>query len=142
MKLLIRREQKTGLMGKSKYILYVRAQLTDTEANLVHKNRLENELLLFFDKDAHSSGYFRQKKDEGGFMGMAVSLLRDVSLTVAKLIEGTSFTCDNVGQLLNVENQTVEAAKMLKRYIDAAATFGGEQGIDIDAILRKEDEEG
>lgn len=74
MKLLLRRDQKTGLMGKSKYTLYVRAQLTDAEANLVRKNRLENELLLYFDKDAHSSGYFRQKKDEGGFMGLAASL--------------------------------------------------------------------
>ncbi|MEI2770822.1 MAG: hypothetical protein V9G98_08855 [Candidatus Competibacter sp.] len=141
MKLLLRRDQKTGLMGKSKYTLYVRAQLTDAEATLVRKNRLENELLLFFDKDAHSSGYFRQKKDEGGFMGMAVSLMRDVSLTVAKLIEGTSFTCDNVGQLLSVENEAVRSAMQLKRYILAAATFGGEDAIDIDEAVRKEDAE-
>ena len=141
MKLLLRRDQKTGLMGKSKYTLYVRAQLTDAEATLVRKNRLENELLLFFDKDAHSSGYFRQKKDEGGFMGMAVSLMRDVSLTVAKLIEGTSFTCDNVGQLLSVENEAVRSAMQLKRYILAAATFGGEDAIDIDEAVQKEDAE-
>lgn len=141
MKLLIRRDQKTGLMGKSKYTLYVRAQLNDTEAALVRKNRLENELLLYFDKDAHSSGYFRQKKDEGGFMGLAASLIRDVSLTVGKLIEGTSFTCDNVGQLLSVENEAVRSAMQLKRYIIAAATFGGEDAIDIDEAVRKEDAE-
>ncbi len=141
MKLLLRRDQKTGLMGKSKYTLYVRAQLTDAEANLVRKNRLENELLLYFDKDAHSSGYFRQKKDEGGFMGLAASLIRDVSLTVGKLIEGTSFTCDNVGQLLSVENEAVRSAMQLKRYIIAAATFGGEDAIDIDEAVRKEDAE-
>lgn len=141
MKLLLRRDQKTGLMGKSKYTLSVRAQLTDTEAALVRKNRLENELLLYFDKDAHSSGYFRQKKDEGGFMGLAASLIRDVSLTVGKLIEGTSFTCDNVGQLLSVENEAVRSAMQLKRYIIAAATFGGEDAIDIDEAVRKEDAE-
>lgn len=141
MKLLLRRDQKTGLMGKSKYTLYVRAQLTDAEANLVRKNRLENELLLYFDKDAHSSGYFRQKKDEGGFMGLAASLIRDVSLTVGKLIEGTSFTCDNVGQLLSVENEAVRSAMQLKRYIIAAATFGGEDAIDIDEAVQKEDAE-
>lgn len=141
MKLLLRRDQKTGLMGKSKYTLYVRAQLTDAEANLVRKNRLENELLLYFDKDAHSSGYFRQKKDEGGFMGLAASLIRDVSLTVGKLIEGTTFTCDNVGQLLGVENEAVRSAMQLKRYIIAAATFGGEDAIDIDEAVQKEDAE-
>ena len=141
MKLLLRRDQKSGVFGKAKYTLYVRAQLNDTEANLVRKNRLENELLLYFDKDAHSSGYFRQKKDEGGFMGLAASLIRDVSLTVGKLIEGTSFTCDNVGQLLSVENEAVRSAMQLKRYIIAAATFGGEDAIDIDEAVRKEDAE-
>ena len=141
MKLLILRNQKTGFTGKSKYTLYVRAQLNDAEAAIVRKNRLENELLLYFDKDAHSSGYFRQKKDEGGFMGMAVSLMRDVSLTVAKLIEGATFTCDNVGQLLSVENEATRSAMQLKRYIVAAATFGGELAIDIDEAVRKEDAE-
>ena len=141
MKLLILRNQKSGFTGKSKYTLYVRAQLNDAEASIVRKNRLENELLLYFDKDAHSSGYFRQKKDEGGFMGMAVSLMRDVSLTVAKLIEGSTFTCDNVGQLLSVENEATRSAMQLKRYIMAAATFGGELALDIDELVRKEDAE-
>ena len=142
MKLLILRNSKTGLTGKQKYTLYVRAQLTDAEAAIVRRNRLENELLLYFDRDAHKSGgYARNAKDEGGFMGLALSLMRDVSLTVAKLIEGTTFTCDNVAQLLGVENQTTEAAKVLKRYITAAATFGGELAIDIDEAIHKEDAE-
>ena len=141
MKLLILRNQKSGFTGKSKYTLYVRAQLNDAEAAIVRKNRLENELLLYFDKDAHSSGYARQKKDEGGFMGLALSLMRDTALTVAKLIEGTTFTCDNVGQLLSVENEAVRSAMQLKRYIIAAATFGGELAIDIDEAIRKEDAE-
>lgn len=141
MKLLIRRNQKSGLLGKQKYTLYVRAQLTDTEAALVHKNRLENELLLYFDKDASASGFACQMKDEGGFLGLALSILRDVPLTVAKLIEGTSFNCDNVGQLLSVEDEATRSAMQLKRYLNAAATFGGEIAIDIDEALRKEDAE-
>ena len=141
MKLLIRRDQKSGILGKQKYTLYVRAQLNDADATLVRKNRLENELLLYFDKDAHSSGYARRAKDEGGFMGLAMSLMRDVSLTVAKLIEGATFTCDNVGQLLSVEDEATRSAMQLKRYIIAAATFGGELAIDIDEAVRKEDAE-
>ncbi len=142
MKLLIQRNQKSGFTGKSKYTLYVRAQLNDAESALVRKNRLENELLLYFDRDAHKAGgYARNAKDEGGFMGMAMSLMRDVSLTVAKLIEGTTFTCDNVGQLLSVEEEATRSAMQLKRYIAAAATFGGELAIDIDEAIRKEDAE-
>lgn len=142
MKLLIQRNQKSGFTGKSKYTLYVHAQLTDAEAALVRKNRLENELLLYFDRDEHKSGgYARNAKDGGGFWGMAVRLLRDVSLTVAALIHGETFTCDNVGQLLSVEAETIIAAKNLKRYIQTAATFGGEIALDIDDIIQKEDEE-
>ena len=140
MKLLIRRDQKTGLLGKQKYTLYVRAQLSDAEAAIVRKNKLEGELLLYFDKDAHQSGYARNAKDEGGLMGAVMRLTRDVALTVGKLIEGASFTCDNVAELLGVEAEATEAAKNLKRYITAAATFGGELAIDIDEALRQEDE--
>ena len=139
MKLLIRRDQKTGFTGKQKYTLYVRAQLTEVEASIVRQNRLENELLLYFDKDEHTFGFARRAKEEGGFMGLAMRLLRDVSLTVGKLIEGATFTCDNVGQLLSVETEATTAAKNLKRYLIAAATFGGEEALDIDKAIRQED---
>ncbi|MCB0680385.1 MAG: hypothetical protein KDC32_05485 [Saprospiraceae bacterium] len=141
MKLLIQRNQKSGFTGKSKYTLYVRAQLNDAEAEIVRRNRLENELLLYFDRDEYKAGFARNAKDEGGFWGMAMRMMRDVALTIGKLIEGTTFTCDNVGQLLSVEDETLIAAKNLKRYIKAAATFGGELAIDIDEMIRKEDEE-
>lgn len=141
MKLLIQRNQKSGFTGKAKYTLYVRAQLTDAEAEIVRRNRLENELLLYFDRDEHKSGFARSAKDEGGFWGMAMRMMRDVALTVAALIQGETFTCDNVGQLLSVEAETLIAAKNLKRYIQTAATFGGELVLDIDEIIRKEDEE-
>ena len=141
MKLLIRRDQKTGMLGKQKYTLYVRAQLSDAETTVVRKNKLEGELLLYFDKDAHQSGFARNAKDKGGFMGFALSLMRDVALSVGKLIEGATFTCDNVGQLLSVEAEATNAAMQLKRYITAAATFGGELALDIDEAIRKEDAE-
>ncbi len=57
MKLLIQRNQKSGFTGKMKYTLYVRAQLNDAEAELVRRNRLENELLLYFDRDEYKAGF-------------------------------------------------------------------------------------
>lgn len=141
MKLLIQRNQKSGFTGKAKYTLYVRAQLTDAEAEIVRRNRLENELLLYFDRDEYKAGFARNAKDEGGFWGMAMRMMRDVALTVAALIQGETFTCDNVGQLLSVEAETLIAAKNLKRYIQTAATFGGELALDIDDMIQKEDEE-
>lgn len=140
MKLLIQRNQKSGFTGKAKYTLSVRAQLNDAEMEIVRRNRLENELLLYFDRDEYKSGFARNAKDEGGFWGLAMRMMRDVALTIGKLIEGTTFTCDNVGQLLSVEDEILVAAKNLKRYLQAAATFGGELAIDIDERVRQEDE--
>lgn len=65
-------------------------------------------------------------------------MTRDVALTIGKLIEETTFTWDNVGQLLSVEGETLAAAKNLKRHLKTAITFGGELAIDIDKVIRTE----
>lgn len=67
-----------------------------------------------------------------------MQMTRDVALTIGKLIEETTFTWDNVGQLLSVEGETLAAAKNLKRHLKTAITFGGELAIDIDKVIRKE----
>ncbi|BBL77474.1 hypothetical protein [Methylomagnum ishizawai] len=135
MQLLIRRNQKTGLMGGAKYTLYVRAQLSDEERNLVKKNNLAGELLVYYDRDADKANLAGSLKEAGGLAGALVRKMRDTALTVAKLIEGAEITCANVGELMGVERETREAALMLKNYLDVAATFGGEEVLDMDKLL-------
>lgn len=135
MQLLIRRNQKTGLMGGSKYTLYVRAQLTEEEKTLVKKNNLAGELLVYYDKDQDKANLAGAFKSAGGLTGALLRKMRDTALTVGKLIEGADFTCENVGELLGVEDQVKHASLMLKSYLDAAATFGGEEVIDMDKVL-------
>lgn len=137
MQLLIRRNQKTGLMGGAKYTLYVRAQLTDEEHALVKKNNLAGELLVYYDKDANKAGLVGDMKRQGGLAAALVRKMRDTAMTVAKLIEGTEFKCDNVGELLGVEGEVREASLMLKNYLDVAAKFGGEEVLDMDELLAK-----
>lgn len=140
MKLLIRRAQKAGMLGKQKYTLHVRAQITAAEQELIHKNGLANELLLYYERDT-GAGMVNGMLAKGGIIGGIGGLLktmRDVPLTVAALVNGTNFTCDNVAQLLDVENEAIQAAKNLKRYLEAAASFGGEIAIDIDDELTQE----
>jgi hypothetical protein len=135
MQLLIRRNQKTGLLGGAKYTLYVRAQLTDEEKTLVKKNNLAGELLVYYDKDADKATLAGAMKNAGGLAGALVRKMRDTALTVAKLIEGTEFKCDNVGELLGVEGEVRQATLMLKNYLDIAGTFGGEEVLDMDQLL-------
>lgn len=135
MQLLIRRNQKTGLMGGAKYSLYVRAQLSEEEKALVKKNNLAGEMLVYYDRDADKANLAGAMKDAGGLAGALMRKMRDTALTVAKLIEGAEIKCDNVGELLGIERETKEAALMLKNYLDVAATFGGEEVLDMDKIL-------
>jgi hypothetical protein len=135
MQLLIRRNQKTGLLGGAKYTLYVRAQLTEEEHQLVKKNNLAGELLVYYDKDADKATLAGAMKNAGGLTGALVRKMRDTALTVAKLIEGTEFKCDNVGELLGVEGEVRQATLMLKNYLDVSAKFGGEEVLDMDQLL-------
>lgn len=140
MKLLIRRAQKAGLLGKQKYTLYVRAQITDAEQEIIRRNGLAGELLLYYERDTQAGGINAMYAKDGliGGLGGLLKFMRDVSLTVQLLVSGTTFTCDNVAQLLDVEEQALQAAKNLKRYLDAAVSFGGEVAIDIDDALKQE----
>lgn len=122
-------------MGGAKYSLYVRAQLSDEEKALVKKNNLAGEMLVYYDRDADKANLAGAMKDAGGLAGALMRKMRDTALTVAKLIEGAEIKCDNVGELLGIERETKEAALMLKNYLDVAATFGGEEVLDMDNIL-------
>lgn len=117
MKVLIKRDQKSGMLGKAKFLLYVRAQLEPEESELVKKYRLGGELLVYHDKTGPTTG----------FMSVVWSRIKDTALTVASFEHGTQFECDNVGELLGIEEQVKEAAKNFKGYLQAAKTFGGEE---------------
>lgn len=134
MKLLLRRSQKSGMLGGTKYTLYVRAQLSEEESSLVKHNHLAGELLVYHERDT-GPGLFSAAKSKGGLTDFVVSKMRDTELTVAKLIEGAELSCENVAQLLAVEDQVKGAALTLKAYLDAAAKFGGEEVLDMDEVL-------
>lgn len=126
MKLLIRRDPKLGTLGKQKYALSIRAQLSEAETAQIHVNKLEGEKLLSFESAA----------DKSGSAGAMMRVIRDADLTVGKLIEGVTLICDSLSQLLGVETQATEAAQNLQRYLAIAATFGGETIISLEEAVR------
>jgi hypothetical protein len=125
MKVLIKRDQKSGLLGKVTFTLSVRAELTPEEREHVKRYKLGNTML-----------YERLKTiDPGsGLLGLASRVafkMINLTVSVADLDEGKQIECKDIVEMLAVEEQIREAAQTFKSVLAAAATFGGEEVIEI-----------
>ena len=126
MKLLLRRDQKSGLLGGSiTFVLSVRAELTPEESQNVKKYKLGKTML-----------YERSKlADPGsGLLGLASRLaFKAMNLTVSvdDLTGGKQIECKDVVEMLAVEEQIREASKTFKAVLEAAAHFGGEEVLEL-----------
>ncbi len=125
MKLLLRRDQKSGLIVKITFTLAVRAELTEEEKNNIKKYKLGDTML-----------YERQALiDKGsGLLGVASRLAfkaLNISVSVDDLSGGKKIDCKDIVEMLAVEDQIREAAQTFKNVLQAAASFGGETIIDI-----------
>lgn len=125
MKLLLRRDQKSGLIGKITFTLGVRAELTETEMSNIKKYKLGETMLYERDKLI----------DKGsGLLGVASRLafkMMNISVSVNDLTEGKKIDCKDIVEMLAVEDQIKEAAQTFKNVLEAAASFGGEEVIQL-----------
>lgn len=125
MKLLLRRDQRSGLLGKMIFSLDVRADLSSEERASVQKYRLG-------DTQLYSS---HEVIDRGsGLLGMASRLAWKatmITVTVNDLASGKKVEAKDIVEMLAIEDQIREAAKTFKAVLDAAAHFGGEEAIEI-----------
>lgn len=125
MKLLLRRDQKSGLIGKVTFTLTVRAELTDEEQNNIRKYKLGDTMLYERDKLV----------DRGsGLLGVASRLafkMMNLTVSVNDLSEGKKIDCKDIVEMLAVEGQLKEAAQTFKNVLEAAASFGGEEVIEL-----------
>ena len=125
MKLLLKRDQKSGLMGKISFLLSVRAELTPEEKESIKKYKLGNTML-----------YEKLKTiDPGsGLLGVASRLaLKAINLTISvnDLESGKQVECKDIVEMIAVEEQIKEAAQTFRSVLAAASTFGGEEVIEI-----------
>jgi len=125
MKLLLRRDQKSGLIGKVTFTLAVRAELTDEEKSNIKKYKLGETML-----------YERDKLIErgSGLLGLASRVafkMMNISVSVKDLSNGKKIDCKDIIEMLAVEEQIKEAAQTFKSVLEAAATFGGEEVIEL-----------
>jgi hypothetical protein len=125
MKLLLRRDQKSGLIGKITFTLAVRAELSDEEKKNIQKYKLGDTML-----------YERMTlTDKGsGLLGVASRLafkMMNITVSVNDLSDGKKVDCKDIVEMLAVEDQIREAAQTFKNVLEAAATFGGEEVIEL-----------
>lgn len=125
MKLLLRRDQKTNMIGKVIFIVSVRAELTDEEKTNIKKYKLGDTMLYERDKLA----------DRGsGLLGLASRMafkMINLSISVNDLEHGKQVECKDVVEMIAVEEQIKEAAQTFHNVLEAASTFGGEEIVEI-----------
>ena len=125
MKLLLRRDQKSGLMGKMTFLLDIRAELTNDEKTNIAKYKLGDTML-----------YERMKMTDpgSGLLGVASRLafkMMNLTLSVDDLSKGKRIECKDVVELLAVESQIREACDTFHAVLKAASTFGGEEVLEF-----------
>ena len=127
MKLLLRRNQKAGMMGMGgiTFTLEVRAELTSVERDNIGKYKLGKTQL-------YSKGEITDRGS--GLLGFASRLAfkaLNISVSVDDLTGGKRIDCKDILEMLAVEEQIKEAAQTFKQVLEAAAYFGGEEVLEI-----------
>lgn len=125
MKLLLRRNQKSSMLGKVTFMLSIRAELTDDEKSNIKKYKLGETML-----------YERIKTiDPGaGLLGLASRMaMKMINLTISvnDLEQGKEVECKDIVEMLAVEEQIKEAAQTFRAVLGAASSFGGEEILEL-----------
>lgn len=125
MKLLLRRDQRSGVLGgKPVFSLAVRSELTGPESEAIKRYKLGQTVLYASHEVTGGSGLL------GAASRLAYKAMT-ISLTVADLTDGKTIECKDVVEMLAIEDQVKEAARTFKQVLDAASHFGGEEVVEL-----------
>lgn len=126
MKLLVRRDQKKGLLGgKIIFTLDAQAELTPEEQENVKKYKM-GKTLLYQKHELADPG--------SGMLGLASRLAfkaLNTTITVDSLVNGKHLECKDIVEMCALEEQLKEASHMFKTVLEAAARFGGEEIVEF-----------
>lgn len=120
MKLLLRRNQNKGLMGKITFTLDVRAGLTDAEKANIDKYKMGHTML------------YTNLTDRGsGILGAISRAASGIEITVDDLVRGKQIECKDIVEMIGIEEEVKEACQTFKKVLEAAASFGGEEIVEF-----------
>jgi hypothetical protein len=126
MKLLLRRDQKTSMLGgKITFILSVRADLTQDEALAIQRYKLGDTTLYAREK--------LQLEDTSVAATARFFLKHAMNLTVQvkDLAQGKVIECKDILEMMAAEQQVREAAQAFSAMLQAAKQFGGEEVVEL-----------
>lgn len=127
MKLLFRRDQRSGMLGKQIFTLDVRADLSPEEkANIVKYKLGDTYLYQRYDPERAS-----EMKGWSGFLASAIVSMHQVEIQVRTLEGGQRIECKSITEMLAVEAIIKEAATNFKAVLEASAKFGGEEVVEV-----------
>lgn len=127
MKLVLRRDQRKGMLGKIIFSLSVRAEITPEEHAAIQTYKL-GATILYDKKPIIDPG--------SGLLGAASRIAHramTISVSVNDLTEGKQIDCKDIVEMLAVEEQIRDAGKTFNDILKAASGFGGEEVIDLAA---------
>ncbi|HEV7227745.1 hypothetical protein [Brevundimonas sp.] len=128
MKLLLRREQRSALIGsKPVFVLNVRADISADERAAIEKYKLG-------DTELYASHTLTERGS--GLLGVASRFAykaMTINVTVKDLTGGKKIECKDIIEMLAVEDQLKEAGKTFAQVLAAASQFGGEEVVDLSA---------
>ncbi|SLM28722.1 conserved hypothetical protein [Desulfamplus magnetovallimortis] len=113
MKLFIVRDQAKKMLGGISFQLSARVELSSEEADLVKKYKMDKEVLL-------------EKEVKIPLTGRSIAL----NITIGSLMQGQSFKCNDIAEILGYEENVKESCKTFKNYIEVMKHFGGEEVVE------------
>ncbi|MDR3526083.1 MAG: hypothetical protein P4L57_02315 [Rhizomicrobium sp.] len=126
MKLLLRRDERSSIMGKPIFVLEMRAELSEVERGWIQKYKFGSSLL-----------YTKKGKPNADTTTLAgvgqvlVHYAMDLTVSVNDLVNGKKIECKDIMEMLAVEQQIREAAQNFGSVLRAASQFGGEEVIEL-----------
>jgi hypothetical protein len=124
MQLILTKGQSKGLMGGVSFEVRAQVQLSEEERRLIQYYKLENDIL--FSKHLTLFGKPMEQM---------------VHIRVKNLLNGDSFKCKDLSELIAYSDSLKSACAKLKTYIEVASTFGGQEVIDFDRPVDISDSE-
>lgn len=118
MRLMILREEATGLLGGVRFQLRAKCELTPYERNLVEKHKAHKEVLA-------------QKEIPIPLTGRAIVL----NLKIGDLVEGQVFKCADFAEINAYEEALRESCEAFHGYLQNMAAFGGQETIDFGEVV-------
>lgn len=124
MKLLIKKATRPGRLGTITFELYTRLQVDQDELSLLDKCNLLNESI-----------FQKTQAKTDGVVNTLFALSESQSAKVHHIIEGYTFTCERLEELVALESELKQSSVNLQQYLAMAASFDQEEVFDLEELL-------